>query len=123
MPPALIPPACAASEGAPPASPSLDAATILANSACNTEPWIFANSGLTSVTMRASSGCVASARIVSPLRMESAPISMLPVVHASVNMRTSDGLRVGVRALPVRRRSRLRVSSADNREVSTPKRS
>src|SRR5579884_3776872 len=94
-----------------------------AKSLCSAEASIFRNSRLTSPIMRDSSDWLASARTVSPLRICARPKSMLPIIHASENMVTSDGLNDGVRALPERKRSRLRVSSEDSRDVSTPKRS
>ena len=44
-----------------------------------------------------------------------------PIVHASANIFTSDGLSDGARALPLFRRSSPRASSSANRERFSPK--
>ena len=72
--------------------------------------------------MRARSSSCASARMVKPVRTCPASKSIEPIVQASVSILTSDGLKAGVRALPDLSLSRLRVSSAESRDLSTPKR-
>src|SRR6266478_3600240 len=72
---------------------------------------IFWNSRVTSRIRRAKSGEAAMARMQKPERTCAAPKSSEPVVHASDNTCTSEGLKTGVRALPVLSLSRLEVRS------------
>ena len=58
--------------------------------------------------------------MVNPVRTWAALNSSEPSVHASVNMVNSDGLKDGVRALPVFSLSSARPSSPDRRALSTP---
>ncbi len=58
--------------------------------------------------------------MVYPVRMRVDSKSIEPMVQACVNIFSSDGLNAGVRALPDLSLSRLRVSSADRRDLSTP---
>ena len=58
--------------------------------------------------------------MVKPVRIWPAPKSMEPIVQASVSIFRTAGLMAGVRAFPDFSLSRLRVSSAASRDLSTP---
>ena len=61
------------------------------------------------------------ARMQKPERTCAAPKSSEPAVHASDNICTSEGLKTGVRALPVLSLSRLEVRSLAKCDLLTAK--
>jgi len=116
-----------------PAGPASAASAALSSAAASTEPAVMAAKSL----RRASAGIFSSSRLISPAsrfsssldtrastawpsRACGAPNSIEPSVQASVSIFASDGDSVGVRALPLLRRSSPRARSSARRERLTP---